>query len=82
MNPQLLFDLLNRALEEEMGSVIETNNPQRVSIKLHEIKAANPKYAGLEITVPSTPNTVIIVKKSVELDEPIGSLEEGDLPDV
>lgn len=82
MNPQLLFDLLNRALEEEMGSVVETNSPHRLEIDLHEIKKANSKYDSLMITIPSTSNTVIIVKKSVELDEPIGSPEEGDLPDV
>jgi hypothetical protein len=32
------------------------------------------------IAIPSTPNTVLLVKKSVELDEPVG--QPGDLPDV
>lgn len=80
MKPELLFDLLNRALQEEMGLIVETNNPHALSLKLHEIKRAGDRYAAIEITVPSTPNTIMLVKKSVELDEPVYT--EGDLPDV
>jgi len=76
----VLFELLNRALTEEMGLIIDTPNAQALSLKLHAITKDLDRYASLEITVPSTPNTVIIVKKSVELDAPVW--EEGDLPDV
>ena len=78
MKPELLYDLLNRALTEELGLVVETNNPHQMSMHLHEIKRSADKFADIEITVPSTPNTVMLVKKSVELDEPV----YGDLPDV
>jgi hypothetical protein len=76
MKPELLYDLLNRALEEELGMVISTNNPQRMSLDLHNLTRDMPKYASLTITVPSTPDTVMIVKKTVELDEPIGDFED------
>lgn len=78
MKQELLFDLLNRALQEEMGLVVSTNNPHALTMKLHEIKSSSERFANLEITVPSTPETVMIVKKTVELDEPV----YGDLPDV
>lgn len=78
MKEELLFDLLNRALMEELGLVVETNNPHQLSVKLHALKKASSRYAEIEITIPSTPDTVMLVKKSVELDEPV----YGDLPDV
>lgn len=81
MNPQLLLDLLDRALTEELGLVVDTNNPHRMATDLHTVKAGNAKYAMIEISVPSTPNTVMLVKKSVELNEPVWG-EPGDLPDV
>jgi hypothetical protein len=78
MKQETLFELLNRALDEELGLVVTTNNPQQMSMKLHDIKKSHSRYADIEITVPSTPDTVMLVKKSVELDEPVN----GDLPDV
>ena len=81
MNEDLLFDLLNRALEEEMGLVIETNNPNYLVNKLSAVKRDLDRYATLIIAVPSTPNTVILVKKSVELNEDPWA-NAGDLPDV
>ena len=80
MKEELLFDLLNRALIEELGLIVETNNPHGLSLKLHALKRASTRYADIEITVPSTPDTLMLVKKSVELDEPV--FDEGDLPDV
>jgi hypothetical protein len=76
----VLFELLNRALTEEMGVVVDTPNAKQLSQNLHAITKGLDRYASLTITVPSTPNTVIIVKRSVELDAPVW--EEGDLPDV
>lgn len=69
MNEDLLFDLLNRALEEEMGLVIETNNPNYLVNKLSAVKRDLDRYATLIIAVPSTPNTVMITKSTVELEE-------------
>lgn len=78
MNPQLISDLLERALEMEMGLVITTNNPAQMSYWLLEGKKGLARYDSLMVTIPSTPETVIITKKSVELNEPVA----GDLPDV
>ena len=71
MTPEILRDLFTRALEEEMGVVISTNNPHGMSLRLHAFRKANPQFAEIEITVPSLPETVMLVKKSVELDEPV-----------
>jgi hypothetical protein len=69
MNQQLLYDLLNRALEEELGLVVTTNNPKALTCNLHELTKGIPKYAPLILTIPSTLETVMIVKRTVELDE-------------
>jgi len=69
MKHELLVNLLNRALTEEMGLVITTNNPRQLSYHLHQITKSNPTYAPLIITIPSTAETVIIAKRSVELNE-------------
>lgn len=78
MKPELIYDLLNRAILEELGLVIETNNPQALALQIHEVKKSSERYSVIEVTTPSTPNTLMLVKKSVELDEPVF----GDLPDV
>lgn len=78
MRPQLFLDLLDRALTEEIGLVVTTNNPKQLSDRLLETKKDQDQYAGLEICIPSTPNTVMIVKKSVDLEEP----DYGDVTDV
>lgn len=69
MNESILYDLLNRALSEELGVVVETNNPNQLSLRLHSAAKGLPRYEPLIITVPSSPNTVMIVKRSVELDD-------------
>ena len=71
MKPELLRSLLDRALEEELGLVIETNNPHQIEIKIHEVKKTTLKYDGLIVAIPSTPETVFLVKKTVELDEDV-----------
>ena len=68
MNQELLYDLLNRALEEELGLVVETNNPHGLTLHLHGLTKGLDKYSTLIVTVPSTPETVIITKRTVELD--------------
>ena len=71
MKPELLRSLLDRALEEELGLVVETNNPHQIEIKIHEVKKTTHKYDGLIVAIPSTPETVFLVKKTVELDEDV-----------
>lgn len=60
-------ELLERALGEPIGLVIETNNTQQLQILLcnqHRALGLN----DLVICVPGIDNTIFIVKKSVELD--------------
>ncbi len=71
MNPTILHDLFARAMTEELGLVISTNNPHQMSMRLHEFRKSHPEFASIEIIVPSNPETVMLVKKSVELDEPV-----------
>lgn len=69
MKEELYTQLLNRALTEELGLVVNTNNPKQLSEYINAAKRGISRYDPLIITVPSTPNTVIIAKRSVELDE-------------
>jgi hypothetical protein len=69
MNQDLIFDLLNRALNEELGLAIETNNPKQLVENIHRATKGLSRYDSLIVTIPSTLNTVFIVKRSVELDE-------------
>jgi len=71
MNDANLIDLLRRAQTEELGLFVTTNNPHAMSLKLHAVKRAYPEFDDIEVTVPSTPETVMLVKKTVELDEPV-----------
>jgi hypothetical protein len=71
MNPEIVYSLLNRALSEELGLVVECNNPKQLSFYLLEAAKDLEKYSPLMVTIPSTPDTVIIVKKTVELDEDV-----------
>ena len=82
MKPELLFDLFNRARSEEMGLVIETNNPHGLECKISDALKGSNLYPDIMLVIPSTPNTVILVKKSVELNEDPWAGTEGDLPDV
>ena len=75
MKPELLYDLLNRALTEELGLVVTTNNPQKMSHDLHALTKDNPRYTSIMITIPSTLETLILAKRSVELDEPVGDTD-------
>lgn len=51
-----------------MGLIIKTNNPHQLELQLHEIRKRNSKYNSIVVTIPSTPETVILVKKSVNLN--------------
>lgn len=79
MNPtklSLYFDLLNRALDEEMGVVLESNNPQQLSLHLTEAKRASDRFKSLTICVDSR-QKVLIVKPTVRLDE----IVEAEIPE-
>lgn len=69
MKSELIYDVLNRALEEEIGLAVECSNPQRLSNILHEHAKDQDKYASLVVVVPSLPDYVFLTKRSVELDE-------------
>lgn len=69
MKSELCFGVLNRALEEELGLAIESNNPKQLSFYLHECVKGLDKYADLMICIPSLPDHIFITKRSVELNE-------------
>lgn len=71
MNPAIIHDLFRRAISEELGVVITTNNPHAMGRDLHLFRKDHPEFASIEINIPSTPDTIMLVKKSVELDEPV-----------
>ena len=69
MRPELLIEILDKALTEELGVVVETNNPHQLTMRFHEQTKDVSKYAGLMICIGSKPDTVFISQKSVELDD-------------
>lgn len=62
---ELLIDLFKRAMAEEMGLVVECTNPKKISDYLHE--AGTKDFPDIMVCVPSTPDTVMLVKKTVSL---------------
>jgi hypothetical protein len=67
MRLEILQTLLERASAEPLGLAIETNNVQRLVTLLHEAKDGVPNLSVI-ICIPSIPNTVFLVQRSVELD--------------
>lgn len=67
MKPQLLEELFERALAEEIGLVVECNNPKKFSDHAHMFAKDVVRYKPLVICVPSTPDTIMLVKKTVSL---------------
>lgn len=61
-------ELFASAAKEEMGLRIETNNPGGFMKKLTQFKASRDDLAKFMICIPSEPNAVYIIKKSVELE--------------
>ena len=69
MKPELLVELLDRALGEELGLVIETNNPGTLQNELQRAKRElGDQYKQLLVCIPSIGNHVFLTKLSVELD--------------
>ena len=69
MRPELLIEILDKALTEELGVVVETNNPHQLTMRFHECTKDVSKYASLIVCIGSKPDTVFISQKSVELDD-------------
>lgn len=62
--------LFDRALAESLGIVIDVTNAPRFQISLCEWRKnfGKPEYSDILVCVPSTPDQVFLVKKSVELE--------------
>ena len=67
MKPQLLEELFERALAEEIGLVIECNNPHQMSLKAHAFAKNVSRYEPINICVPTIPDTIMLVKRTVSL---------------
>ena len=68
LREEIYLNLLDRALDEELGLAVETNNPMRLSHLLHDYSKLD-RYSSLAICVPSLPNHVFITQRTVELDD-------------
>lgn len=60
--------ILDRALSEPLGLYIECVNPKSFEVQISRIKSVYPNYDSLMVCIPSLPETVFLVKKSVELE--------------
>jgi len=71
LKPELLTNLFERAMAEELGLVVTTNNPKQLQFHLnnHRREYNLTIFADIIVCVPSEPNTVILVKKSVDLND-------------
>lgn len=70
LKPELLHALFERASQEELGLVVETNNPKQLQITLDTYRKSNnlDEFRNLIVAVPSKENMIILVKKTVDLD--------------
>jgi hypothetical protein len=69
MKPETMEAMLLRAQEEEIGLAIKTNNTKRFQESICDFIRANKQFSDLMACLPSLPDLVYIVKKSVELPE-------------
>jgi len=61
--------LFDRAMEQEFGMKVETNNPKHLQVQLCDWNREHDnRWDEIIVCIPSTPNKVFLVKKSVELD--------------
>ena len=61
--------VMQRAQGVEIGLAIKTNNTQGLQIEFCNFIRKNPQFSDLMFCLPSLPDLVYIVKKSVELPE-------------
>lgn len=75
---ELWAELWRRARAEELGLVITTNNPRRTHLYLDETRQAlaesNPWMYDFTVCIPSTPETVYITRKTVEIRDDFEAL--------
>lgn len=62
--------LLDRALDEDLGIVVEINNPEALIQRIHTARKAlnDPRYDSIMLCRTSNPEELFLIKKSVELD--------------
>jgi hypothetical protein len=62
--------LYNRAISEPLGLIVDVTNPDRFQINLATWVRNQPdrRFDEIMVCLPSTPDTVFLVKKSVELE--------------
>lgn len=65
LSTQIQTELLERALAEPIGLVVECINPRQFAIQLH---ASSKDFPELMLCTPAEDNTIFIMKRSVELD--------------
>lgn len=71
LKPELLSGIMERAMQEEIGLAVETNNAPRLQQYLadHRKQYNLTEYESLLFVLPSTPNIVFVTKRTVELDD-------------
>lgn len=67
MKREIIEGLLDRALTEEIGLVVDCTNPGRFEIEISNFRKNITKYDDLIICQPSIPDTIFIAKRTVEL---------------
>jgi hypothetical protein len=65
----ILAELLDRATSEPYGLVITTNNPKQLQVQFANLQRelGSRRHHSIIACIPSTPDTVCLTKRSVEL---------------
>lgn len=67
MKREIIEGLLDRALTEEIGLVVDCTNPGKFEIEVSNFRKNINKYDDLIICMPAIPDTIFIAKRTVEL---------------
>jgi hypothetical protein len=70
--PGYLLDLIRTATDLDFGLLIETDNVEACRTDLYnklKLDGISTEDLDIQVCIPSTPNTIYILKRSVELPE-------------
>lgn len=69
MRIELIIEILDKALTEELGVVVGCENQHYTVLEFQRAKSNLSKYSELMVCAGSNPKEILIVQKTVELDD-------------
>lgn len=69
ISDELLRGILAKTLEQELGLVVETNQPHQLAYKLYQYMKTRPEFASISIAErPAAPTSLFLRLKPADLD--------------